>query len=222
VTESWLSKNVPSDPFNIPGFFPPLRKDRSDRRGGGILLYIRDDFASNIKRHTYLEEQELESMWFTIRPFKLPRERSLIILGVIYHPPKPNPDRPMQQHIYSCLDTLLAKHPDAAVILLGDFNTLDDCYLKRGYRLQQIVCTPTKGASILDKVYTNVSHWYSKPQVLPPLGSLPHGHGVVICPPSAGVQETVVKKELRLVRKNDQNAQSMFAHALKNIRWENL
>ncbi len=115
------------------------------------MLYIRDNLMT--KHHKDLEEPGLQSMWLTIRPRCLPRKYSILIVGAIYYTPKPTPDGPMLKHIDRSLDTLLKQHPDAAIFIIGDFNTLDDCFLKRSYKLKQMVKRPTKGNNILDKVF---------------------------------------------------------------------
>jgi hypothetical protein len=182
----------------------------------------RDQMHELIAKHINdLEESVLETMWLTIIPCSLPREYSILVIRAIYHTPKPTPDSPMLQHIYKSLDTLLQKHPDAAIFLIGDFNTLDDRYLRQSYKLKQIFKKPTKGNNILDKVYTNVAHLYSEPDVLPPLGSLPHGHGVVICQPCTVPYKHDQKYTVEVCR-SDRNSKTLFAYALQKTRWEEL
>ncbi len=43
ISESWCHKDVPSSMLNIDGY-NMVRRDRENRRGGGILLYIHDRF----------------------------------------------------------------------------------------------------------------------------------------------------------------------------------
>ncbi len=89
----------------------------------------------------------------------------------------------MIDYIHKSLDSKLQKHPDATIMLVGDFNTLKAGSIMRSYKLKQIVKKPTKGNNTLDKVFTNMANLYKEPLILPPLGSLPHGHGVLICQP---------------------------------------
>ena len=221
VTETWFQEKVPDDPFYISGYLPPMRRDRQGKKGGGVLVYMRDTLANCVRRHKHLEDPDLETIWITVRPRRLPRKYSILIVGAIYHPPKPNPDGPMLQHIHRSLDMLLQKHPDAAIILAGDFNTMDDKYMKRSFKLKQIVKKPTKGKSILDKIYTNISHLYSEPEILPPLGSLPHGHGVVICQPCLTTEH---QQQISSVvsRRSDNNSKAYVAHSLQITNWDNL
>ena len=70
-------------------------------------------------------------------------------------------------------------------------------------------------------MYTNVAHLYSEPDVLPPLGSLPHGHAVVICQPCT-VPDKHDQKYTMEVRRSDRNSKALFAYALQKTRWEEL
>ncbi len=73
----------------------------------------------------------------------------------------------------------------------------------------------------MDKVFTNISHLYNEPEVLPPLGFLPHGHGVVICQPCV-VTEKPKEKYTVVVRRNNSNSKLFFTHALKQTSWTDL
>ncbi len=99
------------------------------------------------------------------------REFSILMFGVIYHPPYPNPDYPMIEHIHKSLDSILQNHTDAAIMLVGDFNTLKAGSIMRSYKLKQNVKKTTKVNNTLDKVFTNVANLYKEPVVLLPLRS---------------------------------------------------
>ncbi len=172
-------------------------------------------------RLSELKDPNLESLWFTIRPYRLPREFSIFVFGVTYHPPYPNPDYPMIEHIHKSLDSILQKHPDAAIMLVGDFNMLKAGSIMISYKVKQIVKKPTKGNNTLDKVFTNMANLYKEPVVLPPLGSLPHGNGVVICQPCV-VTEGSTNKYIVEVRRNDRNSKVLFTHALQQTSWTDL
>ena len=42
ITESKLDGSFPNSQFDIDGFAPPFRQDRTEY-GGGVIIYIRDD-----------------------------------------------------------------------------------------------------------------------------------------------------------------------------------
>ena len=43
--ETWLSSSKRSSDFLIPGFQPPIRRDRTISLGGGVAAYIRDGLS---------------------------------------------------------------------------------------------------------------------------------------------------------------------------------
>ena len=47
VSETKIYISFPSGQFIIPGFAPPYQFDRNSK-GGGLLLYLREDIASKI------------------------------------------------------------------------------------------------------------------------------------------------------------------------------
>ncbi len=111
VIELWFKSDMPDELFNIEGYGIPLRNDHVGRKGGGRFAYVRSNMVPN--RLSELEDPNLELLWFTIRLCCLPREFSILVFGVIYHPQYPNPDYPMIEHIHKSLDSILQKHPDA-------------------------------------------------------------------------------------------------------------
>ena len=46
LSETWLNASIPNHLFDIPGFCPLIRLDRSDgRRAGGVAMYVSSEFA---------------------------------------------------------------------------------------------------------------------------------------------------------------------------------
>ena len=66
----------------------------------------------------------------------------------------------LYSHIETNVDSFLCRHPDAAVIVTGDFNPtstgFSDSHLKRISGLKQIINFPTRQNSILDWCLVNV------------------------------------------------------------------
>ena len=83
--------------------------------------------------------------------------RSHLLIGAVHFPPKAN-SYEMIDYFISSLDAVTRSHPCTGILLLGDFNQLPDTQLK-SFPLQQIVTSATRGTSVLDKIYTNVSSW---------------------------------------------------------------
>ena len=52
-SETWLNSSVSNDSILIPGYSLPLRKDRVEKRGGGVAIYAKDHIA--VKRRVEFE-----------------------------------------------------------------------------------------------------------------------------------------------------------------------
>ena len=69
------------------------------------------------------------------------REVTYLLIGAIYHPPKAS-NLDMIEYLISTMDQLTRSHPNAGILLLGDFNQLPEARLK-SYPLEQVVTTTT-------------------------------------------------------------------------------
>ena len=98
-----------------------------------------------------LEDQSFEVLWLKIMPKKLPTAFSCIILACIYHPPGAN-SAVMRDHVINGVYSVVRKNPNCGVLLTGDFNQLNDTFLKTHYRYAQIVkvltCEPVSGIEV--------------------------------------------------------------------------
>ena len=171
ITESWLSSRVTDQLISIPGY-ESRRRDRPDhQRGGGLCTFInsRLDFVQLQE----LDDPDIESQLFVIKPIRLPRGINSIILGTIYHPPQSD-DNELRAHLFNNLDTLLASHPNSAVLVMGDFNQFKPGNLCSSFKLKKLVTKPTRGSNILDQFYSTLSDHYDEAQILPPLGFSDH------------------------------------------------
>ena len=83
VTETWLSEEILPCVTDIDGYTCE-RRDRLNRRAGGVLTYIRNSIPYH--RLSILECDEVESLWLQVKDKCMPRNCSLILVGVIYHP----------------------------------------------------------------------------------------------------------------------------------------
>ena len=45
----------------------------------------------------------------------------------------------MRDHLITCVDSVIRKHPEGGVIITGDFNQMNDFFLKTHYKFSQIV-----------------------------------------------------------------------------------
>lgn len=124
----------------------------------------------------------------------------------------------MLDHIIGCVDHITLQHPNAGVIICGDFNQLKDSYLKSSCQLKQVVTSPTRLQATLDKVYTNMAVHYANITVLPPVGR--SDHRVVLC--KAALADTYKPPVVTRTIKRNINHQNRarFTQALSEIRWE--
>jgi len=213
ITETWLHADVPDDVVDIPGYVIH-RADRCDgRRGGGVAVFVRQELMCH--RLTAIETTSMEAVWLLYRRPRMPRQLSHVAVGAIYHPPNAD-GRTMIDYIVQCLDTITRDHPNAGVVLLGDFNKLRDNALL-AYPLRQVVRSPTRGSAILDKVYTNISEWYERPFILPNIGRSDHD-AVSMCPKTSRPTERGTDVMVQ-VRSRDPNGQAMLADAIQNVNW---
>ena len=170
ITESWLDDSIPSQAVSIGGY-TLFRNDRHGKKGGGVVCYVK----SNLITHYWAEllEDDIESLWLTIRSTKMPRTTPCITLAIIYHPPGAQ-DCVLTTHITRSIDKIRNKYPLTGIVLTGDFNHYKDGTIKRCLKLRQVVKAPTREKNILDKVYTNIANLYSDTNVLPNIGNSDH------------------------------------------------
>ena len=116
-----------------------------------------------------------------MRPKKLPRSVSVILLAVVYHytASRQTENVELYSHIQTNVDSFLYSHPEALVLITGDFNFrstgLDANHLKRIAGLTQIVKVATRADVTLDWCLTNskVDNIDESIQ-LPPIGTSDH------------------------------------------------
>ena len=80
----------------------------------------------------------------------------------------------MRDHLKNSLECVEADYPHSAVILAGDFNKLDFRIPAKCFQLKPTVNFPTRGANILDQVFTNLKNYYTQPVRGPPFGLSDH------------------------------------------------
>ncbi len=147
ITETWLNSRITDGAVSLPGY-SIVRNDRENgKRGEGVSAFIK----SNIPFSTIpnLCTPDVEGLWLRLRPFRLPRELSCIFVGVFYHPPLAD-NNVLQDYLISTVDKLLLDHPNAGIMILGDFNHFDYKTLCRHSSLKQTVKKPTRQSAILD------------------------------------------------------------------------
>ena len=109
ITETWLDCTVSDGELLIPGF-TLHRRDRMNRRGGGVCVYCRDTLP--VKHRLDLETQDVEVTWIEVGT------ADKFLFGCLYRPPDENLD------YWDRLDAALSKPAllSADKFLCGDLN----------------------------------------------------------------------------------------------------
>jgi hypothetical protein len=160
LSETWLLDNDNLDIYTLPTYSIEIRNRNTKGRGGGLLVYVKNDVT--YKRCLDLELVELEVIWLQIsrhgsKPF---------LVCFIYRPPA-NTD--YFQHFKRMLNKALSKGLE--ILLLGDFNEnllqfpisasvkrLSDFIELNNFKqlIQHATRISRTSSSLLDHVYTNV------------------------------------------------------------------
>ncbi|KAK1802700.1 hypothetical protein P4O66_021237 [Electrophorus voltai] len=146
--------------------------DSGKSRGGGVCVMVNNSWCNNanVVTLTCSCSPNLELLALKLRPFYLPREFTSVIINTVYIPPQANMDTALWE-LHEALTQFQAQHRDAALIVVGDFNSAN---LKRAVaNLYQHVTFPTRGNRTLDHCYTPYKDSY-KALAHPPFGKSDH------------------------------------------------
>ena len=112
-TETWLRDTVPDISINIK-HYQLYRRDRVNRLHGGVCMYVKDSIHCKILAD--LNHSDHEVLWANLRPKRLPRGISNIVVAVVYQPPAAD-DATMKDYLISSLEILEIKYPNWAIVL---------------------------------------------------------------------------------------------------------
>lgn len=176
LSETWLTPLVPDTAVTPSDNFFVLRMDRTAEagkfKGGGVCFMINKKWCDprNISILSRSCSPHLEHLSIICRPFYLPREFSSIIVTVVYIPPQADIGLALSK-LHDVLSSYINKHPDAALVIAGDFNKAN---LKQVMpNLYQHVSCPTRGPNTLDHCYSQFKNAY-KARSLPAFGKSDH------------------------------------------------
>ena len=146
VTESWLHNTIENRLLQL-NDYNLFRKDRITGRGGGVCVYVKKDIPC--MRWSNLENDSFECLWLYLRPKRLPRPLSGIVIAAIYHPPclpvKEHDD--LNEYLINTADLIRNKYPDHGLVFVGDFNDFETGTLMSTLNVKQVVDKPTRGAA---------------------------------------------------------------------------
>ncbi|CAM4502766.1 unnamed protein product [Lepidochelys kempii] len=158
ITETWWDNS--HDWSTVLDGYKLFRKDRQGRKGGGVALYIREQYDCSELRYETAEKPEC--LWIKFRSVC---NKSDVVVGVCYRPPDQGDE--VDEAFFRQLTEATRSH---ALILMGDFNFPDICWesntaVHRQSRkflesvgdnfLAQVLKEPTRGGAFLDLLLTN-------------------------------------------------------------------
>ena len=178
VTETWAHSLLSDSVFAIKGYHL-FRKDRFDRRGGGVIIYVRSSFQAILSDQLFQIEQDV--LFCKVRV-----DQTSVLLGAIYRPPR------CDQTSHGIIDLLKRASTIFTaydyVFLAGDFNYPEinwksfrwphsaddfmDFVLESS--LSQIITSPTRGSNILDLFFTQSPESVIGVSINEPLGDSDH------------------------------------------------
>ena len=165
IVETKLDDSYPTSQFFMNGYSRPFRLDR-DQRGGGILMYIREDIPCKVLESHYLPSN-IEGIFV-----ELNFRKTKFLLLATYHPPNQ-----LDNYYFQCIGNALENYIRNydKIILAGDFNaqeeeTIMSMFLGT-YGLQSLVKENTCFKSIdnpscIDLFLTNCSNSFQNTAVL--------------------------------------------------------
>jgi len=166
-----------------------IRRDRVNRHGGGILLYVHNSVVAS--RCPELEDPDHELIWISLKLNSVCGKRTVFFCSA-YRPP--SADASIFQHLSSAVDRIFSRNKFAEVVIVGDFNCHHSKWLNSSYtdnfgtsmftdlvvgqNLTQLVKEPTRfssnsAPSLLDLFLTNNPEGYAL-RVEAPLGTSDH------------------------------------------------
>ena len=165
LSETWLNKDIDDSEIELPGY-SIIRRDRSERTGGGVIIYIREGLVFSERNDLHNNN---EAIWIQVNQTRC----KPLIIGCIYRPPNQQVDKFLEDFNNSLAG--IESHFDK--IILGDFNIDYSSKKKRNanqsdrrklkgiadlHDIKQIIDFPTRIAehseSQIDLIFTDNVH----------------------------------------------------------------
>ena len=219
AVETWLNSDIDDGCLSLGDkYSPPQRHDRTGRIGGGVAVWVHQDFAFKVWEN--LATDDVETIWLTVWSNRMPRYCNRIILGVIYHDNNTRDGHlTMANHIISAVDHIRRLHPYAGLVLVGDFNQFPIHMISSQLQVQQLVKQPTRGDSVLDKFLTDKRQLYPSCNTAASVGNSDH-LSIISYPKTSSYDKG--ESGTFTTRVYGHNEKALFAHSLSNVKWEQL
>ena len=176
ITESWTTTDISDAELGLTGYVM-FRKDRIGRKGGGVILYIKESIqAYEIKLEREADCEE--AVWCNIVT-----GNSTLTVGLVYR--SPNISIEENEKIQNAIREVSKRD----CIIMGDFNhghiqwkSLQSMgredhkflVLVQDTFLSQHVLEPTRGENVLDIVLSSQNELVDNVKICEPLGSSDH------------------------------------------------
>ena len=175
ITESWATPDISDAELGMTGYVM-FRKDRLGRRGGGVILYIKESIqAYEIKLE---KEAECEAVWCNIVT-----GNSTLTVGLVYRSPNISIEENEKMH------NAIKEVSKRDCIIMGDFNhghikwtslqspgreDQEFLNLVQDSFLFQHVLEPTRDKNVLDIVLSSQKEFVDSVNICEPLGCSDH------------------------------------------------
>ena len=190
LTETWLNSEIPDSMVTINNY-SLLRKDRQNRKGGGVAIYVErepDDTPTTVTPIHDLSDDETETLWV-----ELQLNQQTLTIGVIYRPPS----NVVTENDIRILEQIKkANERKNTIMIFGDFNlptlkwphptTNNTTPVAREFlntlnntSFTQLINEPTRHRtgqtpSTLDLIFTNDTDAFTMPTTHAPIGNSDH------------------------------------------------
>ena len=176
ITESWANIDLTDAELGLTGYVM-FRKDRIGRRGGGVILYVKE----SIQAYEIKLEREAdcdEAVWC-----KIVSGNSKLTIGLVYRSPNINEEDNTK------IKNAIKEVSKGECIIMGDFNHghiqwnslestgIEDqqfLFLIQDSFLTQHVLEPTRGENVFDIVLSSQKELVDNVKIFEPLGNSDH------------------------------------------------
>ena len=117
ITETWITQNN-YDLFPLPNYHEPYQNYRINRKGGGVLLYVRDNIQYRTRPDLQMGQDFIENIFIEIERRSLNTTKNVII-GLIYRVPDSNADL-FNKELLDILQKITKENK--FIYIMGDYN----------------------------------------------------------------------------------------------------
>ena len=124
LTEVWEKKEKKKHQHKLEGIKYISTPRPGAQRGGGAAIAVRLEHFSISKLNIPLP-RSVEVVWGLLKPKIVTGKVNIIIVCCFYSPPRSRKNQVLIDHLTVTLQSLLAVHVNAGVIISGDRNSID-------------------------------------------------------------------------------------------------